>query len=70
MHKPEIDIALTALCLHSQPGQTLSCEDIAEVCGCATNNIYEVQKRAMDKLRKKAHDFNLYDFIDPSLESL
>lgn len=50
--KPEIDLGLSLLCLHSS-GQVLSCNEIAEVCGCSPQNIQAIQRNALRKLKRK-----------------
>lgn len=47
----DIDIGLDILCRLRAPEQTLTAHDIAEVCGCSGNYIYEIEKKALSKLR-------------------
>lgn len=55
--KKNIDIGLSVLCCVAQPGETLSDRDIAEVCDCARNSIYRIEKIALEKLRIKLKDW-------------
>lgn len=51
--RPEIDIGLTALCLHRRDhDQTFSQSEIAEVCGVDRRTIWELERSAKHKLRK------------------
>jgi len=52
-----IDIGLSVLCCVAKPGETLTDRDIAEVCGCARNSIYQIEKKALNKLRPKLKDW-------------
>lgn len=53
MKKPrkinDIDVGLDILCILVSDGQTLSAPDIADVCGCSTQRIYEIQQSALKK---------------------
>jgi hypothetical protein len=48
-----IDLGLSALVDNALPGETLSWADIADVCDCTRNYIFELEKNALAKLRKK-----------------
>jgi hypothetical protein len=48
-HKSDIDIGLDILCRLATEGETLSMPDIADVCGCSTQRIYEIQQSALKK---------------------
>ena len=48
----DIDIGLAALTDNAGREQTLSSKDIAEVCNCTRSYIYELEKKALAKLRK------------------
>ncbi len=58
-----IDIGLSVLCAVSRRDETLSLDDIAEVCSCSRNAIFEIEKRAMQKLKIKFNRFNRDDFL-------
>ncbi|MCB1733672.1 MAG: hypothetical protein H6981_01380 [Gammaproteobacteria bacterium] len=47
----DIDLGLSVLCAVARPGQTLSCRDIADVCGCSHQAIYYMEKHAREKIR-------------------
>jgi len=47
-----IDIGLSVLCAHNNNGQRLSHADIAEVCGCSSRYICEIEQKALAKLQK------------------
>lgn len=64
MPNVNIDIGLDVLCIVSKPGETLSDRDIAEVCECSRNYIYELEKKALRKLRKNMEHMTLDDYVD------
>lgn len=66
MKSNDVDLGLSVLCVVSQRDDTLSTKDIADVCGCSRNNIDEIEKRALKKLRAKfkSNNFKLDDFIE------
>jgi len=47
----DIDIGISVLCALMRPDESLSDRDIADVCGCSRNYIYEIEKRALKKIR-------------------
>lgn len=49
--KADIDIGLAVLCAVTPPGVTLSQGEIADVCGCTRNRIYEIERDAVRKLK-------------------
>lgn len=48
----DIDIGLTALCLHAKQGETLTFLDIADVCGCSKQMIQKIESTALKKLKR------------------
>lgn len=48
-----IELGLSALCDHAEPGQTLTQEAIAYVCGCTHSSIVRIEKIAVKKLIAK-----------------
>lgn len=48
----EVDIGLEVIMRISPPGYTWTHRDIAYVCGCSKNYIYEIEYRAKRKLRR------------------
>lgn len=68
MKKPrkinDIDVGLDILCILVSDGQTLSAPDIADVCGCSTQRIYEIQQSALKKARRIANRLNLIDYYN------
>jgi DNA-directed RNA polymerase sigma subunit (sigma70/sigma32) len=61
-HKGEIDVGLDVLCRLASDGETMTVPDIAEVCGCSAQRIYEIQQKALEKARRIANRLNLIDF--------
>lgn len=61
---PDIDIGLTALCLHAQPGITLTRQEIAEVCNCSDQAIRDIEIRALKKATVRALRMGLRDFLE------
>ncbi len=51
----KIDLGLSVLCAIKQPGESLTCKDIADVCDCTPQAISNIEVRALAKLRKKNH---------------
>jgi transcriptional regulator len=49
--KPEIDLILSVLCIVTPKGCTYNQSELAELCQCARNNIYEIEHRALRKAR-------------------
>lgn len=47
----DIDIGLDILTRHALPEQTLTLEDIAEVCSCHRNTIWKIEKMAIKKFK-------------------
>lgn len=64
MRNINIDIGLDVLCIVSKPGETLSDRDIADICECSRNYIYELEKCALKKVKKKLTGYSITDFID------
>lgn len=62
--KSDIDIGLDILCRLAAEDQTLSAPDIAQVCGCSTQRIYEIQQRALDKAKRIANRLHLIDYYN------
>lgn len=62
--KATIEIGLHALVTHAKRGQTLTADDIAEVCGCTRNNIYMIEQKALAKLRHKPDASRLLEYIE------
>ncbi len=61
--RTDIDIGLHVLCILADDDQTLSAEDIAEVCGCSNYTIYKIQADALRKARVRALRVGLNDFL-------
>jgi len=49
----DIDLGLTVLCAITPPGHEWSQYDIAEICDCSRSLIYQIERRAMRKLKAK-----------------
>jgi len=67
-----IELGLAALCKHAKYGQTLTQQEIADVCGCTRGGIFMLEKQAMNKLKKKAHRYAIAEYSSlvgvPTLE--
>jgi transcriptional regulator len=61
----QIDLGLAVLAALRPAHVTLTQEDIAEVCGCTKGAIWFLEKRAMQKLRRRVFLHN-----DPELRRL
>jgi len=48
-----IDLGLSVLCAVAEKGDTLSSNQIAEVCDCSVQVICNITNKALKKLRKK-----------------
>ncbi len=56
--RPGIDLGLDVIATVLRPGQSLSCDDIAAVCGCSPQAIRYIQRRALAKMRERALELN------------
>jgi len=61
-HKGEIDVGLDVLCRLATEGETLTITEIAHVCGCSAQRIYEIQQKALEKAKRIANRLNLIDY--------
>ncbi|MFS1703780.1 sigma factor-like helix-turn-helix DNA-binding protein [Alteromonas sp. AMM-1] len=61
---PDIDIGLAALCKYAEYGQTLTHQEIADVCGCTRSFIYKIEQKALRKFRHLAAKRFLYEFLE------
>lgn len=59
----DIDLGLSVLCAIARPGETLSCRDIADVCGCSFQAIYYMEKHAREKIRTIGARKGLRDYL-------
>jgi DNA-directed RNA polymerase specialized sigma24 family protein len=50
----EIELGLAVLATVRQRGETLNTVELAEICGCSSTTIENIERRAMEKLRKAA----------------
>ena len=50
--KISVDIGLAVCCAVRQEGETLSQKDIAEICECSRSLIFDIEKRALSKLKR------------------
>lgn len=48
-----IDLGLAVISAITPPGHQWTLQDIAEVCGCHKNNIYLIERKALQKLRRR-----------------
>jgi len=64
--KTNIDLGLAVLCVHASPGQTMSPQDIAEVCECTSKVINQIQYDALRKVRKL---INFSDHLEASCQN-
>lgn len=49
----DLDLALSVVCAITPYGHTWSSRDLAEICGCSKDTIFNIEKRGLKKLRKK-----------------
>lgn len=47
----QIDLALAVLDVIRPPGVPIPGRIIADICGCSYNNIYMIERRAIDKIK-------------------
>lgn len=59
--RQSIDLALAVLDIVRTPGIPIPGRVIADICGCSYNNIYLIEKRAIEKIKKKVA--NHTDFL-------
>lgn len=65
--RQSIDLALAVLDIVRTPGIPIPGRVIAEICGCSYNNIYLIEKRAIQKIKNKVAnhtDFLAEDIIE------
>ena len=61
----QVDLGLSVLCNLAEYGDTLTVPDIADVCGCSTQYIYNIEQQAINKLTMM-DDNPLRDFYEYS----
>jgi transcriptional regulator len=49
----QVDMSLSVLCAVATRGETLTQQEIADVCGCSRANIFNIEKRALLKARTR-----------------
>lgn len=54
-HKNDVDLGLELLCMYQKIGQTLTLQDIADVCGVTYMCISKIEKRALKKIGGLIH---------------
>lgn len=59
-----IDLGLSVLCTVTPEGQTMTQNDIAEVCNCSRTLIYTIEKQALRKFRERALKAGLDEFVE------
>ncbi len=59
-----IDLGLALLSLAALPGTPLDQADIAAWCGCSRSNIWEIEQRALRKLRNRLRFMNDPRLVD------
>ncbi len=57
-----IDLSLSVMCVVAKPGETLSCEEIAYVCGCSGTYIRYIYTNAMRKFTRDGRQ--LLEFME------
>lgn len=64
--KRSIDIGLEILCRLARPGETLSQQQIADVCDCSRSMIKEIENKALKKVKRNIDKkgFKSCDLID------
>ena len=58
-----IDVGLAILAITNPRGQRLTCQEIAEVCDCSRSLIWQIERRAMNKLRARLIAAGLRDAL-------
>lgn len=59
-----IDLGLAVLSVLIKPGQIITREVIADVCGCNVYRIDKLEKTALEKFKRRAQQRGLDDFIE------
>lgn len=59
-----IDLGLAVLSVLIKPGQTITRDIIAEVCGCNVYRIDKLEKTAVEKFKRRAYQRGLHEFIE------
>ena len=49
-----IDLCMTIICLITPYDHTWSREEIADMCGCSQEYIREIERKALNKLRRRS----------------
>jgi len=63
MGDKDIDIGLSVCLAVRRPGETLSLRDIAHICGYSRTSVFNVEKRALNKLRRELKRRNITEDI-------
>jgi len=50
--RERFDLGLAIAACYAEPGVPMSCEQLAEFCGCSHQYMWQVEKKALRKLRK------------------
>lgn len=59
-----IDLGLAVLSVLIEPGQIITRDAIAEVCGCNVYRIDKLEKTALEKFKRRSQQRGLDDFIE------
>lgn len=60
--KSSIELGLSVVCAVAQPGQTLGYIDLAEICDCTKGAIWNIENRALKKIRNMPDNEKLKEF--------
>lgn len=55
-----IDLGLAVLCVVLEPGETMPLADVADVCSCSKDSIYQIERRVIKKVRSR---LNLHEHL-------
>ena len=59
-----IELGLSVLCAIAEQGESLTQQEIADVCDCSRATIWTIEKRALRKAHTRALKLNLQDFLE------
>ena len=59
-----IDLGLAVLSVLIEPGQIITRDAIAEVCGCNVYRIDKLEKTALEKFKRRAQQRGLDDLLN------
>lgn len=63
-HSRNIDMALAVLDIVREPGEALTLEEIADICGCTRSCVLKIERKALKKLRQNSGVLNQFHIDD------